>query len=257
MKLSGKRAFITGGSSGIGLSTARRFLEEGARVAITGRDAKKLEAAARELGGGVLALTADAGDIAANQAAVERAAQEFGGLDIVFANAGISGPTALGSTKLDIFEQIFRTNVTGVYFTVQAAAPHLREGGSIVLNGSVHAVLGALGSAGYAASKAAVRSLARSLASELAPRRIRANVVVPGATRTPIWNARAPDAKSMAALEERFARTTPLGRMVEADEIARAVVFLASDDASMITGAELVVDGGLTQNPYGAKIMQG
>ncbi|HEY3595685.1 MAG TPA: SDR family oxidoreductase, partial [Polyangiaceae bacterium] len=229
---------------------------EGARVAITGRDSKKLEAATAELGGDVLALAADAGDILANQAAVERASEQFGGLDIVFANAGIGGVTPFGSTKLDVFENIFRTNVTGVFFTVQAASPHLRDGGSVILNGSVHAVLGARSSAAYAASKAAVRSLARSLASELAPRRIRANVVVPGATKTPIWNARAADAQAMAALEERFARATPLARMVEADEIARAVLFLASDDASMITGSELVVDGGMTQSPSGAKIAQ-
>lgn len=151
---------------------------------------------------------------------------------------------------------MFRTNVTGVYFTVQSAAPHLREGGAVVLNGSVHAVIGAPGSAAYAASKAAIRSLARSFASELAPRRIRANVVVPGATRTPIWNTRAPNPEAMAALDEWLSRTMPLGRMVEADEVARAVVFLASDDAAMITGTELVVDGGATQNPYGAKIFQ-
>jgi NAD(P)-dependent dehydrogenase (short-subunit alcohol dehydrogenase family) len=119
----------------------------------------------------------------------------------------------------------------------------------------VHAVIGAPGGAAYAATKAAVRSLARFFASELAPRRIRANVVVPGATRTPIWDARAPNPEAMAAVE-RLARTMPLGRMVEADEIARAVVFLAFDDASMITGSELVVDGGATQNPYGANIFQ-
>jgi NAD(P)-dependent dehydrogenase (short-subunit alcohol dehydrogenase family) len=256
MKLSGKRAFITGGSSGIGLATAKRFVEEGARVAITGRDQKRLDAAVQEIGGDAIALAADASDIAANQSAVEQAAGRFGGLDVVFANAGIAGRTAMGDTKLDVFEEIFRTNVTGVYFTVQAAAPHLSDGASIVLNGSVHAVMGAPGSAAYAASKAAVRSLARSIASELAPRRIRANVVVPGATRTSIWDARAPNPQAMAALEERFGRTIPLGRMVEADEIARAVVFLASDDSSMITGGELVVDGGTTQNPYGAKILQ-
>src|SRR5579862_92052 len=160
MKLSGKRAFITGGSSGIGLATAKRFVEEGARVAITGRDQKRLDAAVQEIGGDAIALAADASDIAANQSAVEQAAGRFGGLDVVFANAGIAGRTAIGDTTLDVFEEIFRTNVTGVYFTVQAAAPHLSDGASIVLNGSVHAVMGAPGSAAYAASKAAVRSLA-------------------------------------------------------------------------------------------------
>ena len=256
MRLSGKRAFVTGGSSGIGLATARRFLAEGARVAISGRDQARLDVAARELGGEVLTVAADAGDIEASRAAVERVAQRFGGLDIVFTNAGIAGRTALGDTELAVFENIFRTNVTGVYFTIQAAAPHLSDGGSIILNGSVHAVMGLPGSTAYAASKAAVRSLARSLASELGPRHIRVNVVVPGATRTPIWDTRAPDAEAMKALEERFSRTIPLGRMIEADEIANAVLFLASDDSRMITGSELVVDGGTTQNPYGAKILQ-
>jgi NAD(P)-dependent dehydrogenase (short-subunit alcohol dehydrogenase family) len=252
--LEGKTAWVTGGSSGIGLETARLFLANGARVAITGRDTKKLEAAARELGAGVLTVRADAGSVSETEAAVQQIVERFGQLDIVFANAGFVARTALGSTTLETFEEILRTNVTGVYFTVQAAAPHLRDGGSVVLNGSVHAVLGAPATAAYAASKAAVRSLARSLATELALRKIRVNTVVPGATRTPIWDASGPTAEAMTALEARMARSMPLGRMVEPQEIAQAVLFLASDASAMITGSEIVVDGGMTQSPFGAPI---
>jgi NAD(P)-dependent dehydrogenase (short-subunit alcohol dehydrogenase family) len=254
MRLAKKIALVTGGSSGIGFASARLFLAEGARVAITGRDQQRLDAAARELGGDVLAVRADAGDPRAGESAVAKVVERFGGLDVVFANAGIVATTPLGDTSIEAFEEILRVNVTGVFFTVQAAAAHLREGGSVILNGSVHAVMGQPGRAAYAASKAAVRSLARSLASELAPRRIRANVVVPGATRTPIWGEAAPSAEAMQALEARLGRIIPLGRMVEAEEIARAVLFLASDESSMITGSELVVDGGATQAPSGAAI---
>ncbi|MFT3765191.1 MAG: DUF1800 family protein [Minicystis sp.] len=238
MKLSNKIALVTGGSSGIGLAAARLFHAEGARVAITGRDEKKLEIAAREIGSDVLAVRADAGDVRATEAAVARVVERFGALDVVFANAGIAGSAPFGQTTIASFEEVLRINVTGVFFTVQAAAPHLREGGSVILNGSVHAVMGMPGYAAYAASKAAVRALARTLASELAPRRIRANVVVPGGTRTPIWDAVAPNAEARKAIEARIGQMAPLGRMAEAEEVARVALFLASDDASMITGGE-------------------
>ncbi|HXU69260.1 MAG TPA: glucose 1-dehydrogenase [Polyangia bacterium] len=256
MRLAKKIAIVTGGSSGIGFATARLFLAEGARVAITGRDQKKLDAAARELGSEVLALRADAGDPRAAEVVVGKVVERFGGLDVLFANAGIAAPTPLGEATVESFEEVLRVNVTGVFFTVQAAARHLREGGSVILNGSVHSVMGQPGRAAYAASKAAARSLARTLASELAPRRIRANIVVPGATRTPIWDRSAPSVEAMKALEARWSRMIPLGRMVEAEEIAQAVLFLASDDAAMITGAEIVVDGGATEAPYGASILR-
>jgi NAD(P)-dependent dehydrogenase (short-subunit alcohol dehydrogenase family) len=256
MKLANKTAIVTGGSSGIGLATARLFLEEGARVAITGRDPAKLEAAKRELGGNVLALKADATDVPGTEAAVKQAVAAFGGVDVVFANAGISANTPLGGTALEVFEEVLRVNITGVFFTIQAALPHLREGGSIILNGSVHAVMGMPGYSAYAATKAAVRAMTRNLASELAPRRIRANIVVPGGTRTPIWNRTAPTVDAMQALEARIGGMAPLGRMVEPEEIARAVLFLASDDSSMITGAELPVDGGATQATFGAPALR-
>jgi NAD(P)-dependent dehydrogenase (short-subunit alcohol dehydrogenase family) len=254
MRLASKTAFITGGNSGIGLATARLFVAEGARVAITGRNQATLDAAVAELGPSVLALRADITDVAATETAVAAAVERFGRLDVVFANAGISGATPVGGTSLAAFEQILRTNLTGVFLTVQAAAPYLNEGGSIVLVGSVHAELGTPGMSAYAASKAGIRAMARVLGAEFAPRRIRVNSVTPGATRTPIWDNRAPTPEAFAALEARMVRAVPSGRITEADEIAQAVLFLASDAAANITSTEIVIDGGLTGAPAGAPI---
>jgi len=178
----------------------------------------------------------------------------LGGLDIVFANAGIVANTPLGGTEPAVFEAVLRTNLTGVFFTLQAALPHLRDGASIVLNGSVHSVLGVPGVSAYAATKAGVRAMARVLASELSPRGIRINIVVPGATRTPMWDRVVAIPEARAALEERRIRNIPLGRLGEAEEVARAVLFLASADASNIQGSEIVVDGGTTGAPAGAPI---
>lgn len=252
MRLSGKTAFITGGNSGIGLATAQRFIAEGARVAITGRNRETLAAAVQALGDGAHAFVADVQDVAATRLAVDEAAAALGGLDVVFANAGVAGNTPLGGTDEAVFASVLGTNVTGVFFTLQAALPHLRDGGALILNGSVHAVLGVPGYAAYAASKAAVRAMARCLASELAPRGIRVNVVVPGATRTPIWGRIAPDAGARAALEARIAQDIPLGHLGDAEDVARAVLYLASDDARNVTATELVVDGGTTGAPAGA-----
>lgn len=257
MRLSGKRALITGGNSGIGLATARLFIAEGAKVAITGRNRETLDAAAAELGPNLLALQADVGNFEATAAAVKQAADAFGGLDIVFANAGIGGSTPLGQASVETFENIISTNLTGVFFTVQAAEPFLAKGGSVVLNGSVLAVLGAPGWSAYAAAKAGVRAMSRVLASELAPRGIRVNVVVPGAARTAIWSPFAPTQEARAALDAGLARSIPLGRVGEAEEVAKTVLFLASDDASNITAAEIVVDGGTTGAPSGAPIYRG
>src|ERR1700681_3715826 len=168
VRLANKTALITGGNSGIGLATARLFVAEGARVAITGRNQATLEAAAKELGSNALAIVADATDVAATEKAVAKAVEKFGKLDIVFANAGIPGNTPIGGTTLAAFESVIRTNITSVFFTVQAAAPHLNDGASIILNGSVISVLGNPGYAAYAARKAAVRALARGMASSRA-----------------------------------------------------------------------------------------
>jgi NAD(P)-dependent dehydrogenase (short-subunit alcohol dehydrogenase family) len=257
MRLTGKTALITGGNSGIGLATARAFIREGARVAITGRQQETLDAAAQELGAGVLALRADIMDAAATEQAIRTAAETFGHLDIVVANAGIAGMTPVGGTTVAQFEQIMTTNVTGVFLTVQAAAPFLPTGASVILIGSVHGELGMPGYAAYAASKGAVRAMGRVLAAELSPQGVRVNVVIPGATRTPIWSrhGRAPDA--LVSLEPRMVRAVPSGRISEAEEIANTILFLASDDATNITAAEIVVDGGLTGAPAGAPIYRG
>jgi NAD(P)-dependent dehydrogenase (short-subunit alcohol dehydrogenase family) len=257
MRLANKTALITGGNSGIGLATARLFVAEGARVAITGRNRTTLEAAAKELGPNALTIVADATDIAATEAAISKAVDKFGKLDIVFANAGIPGNTPIGGTSLEAFESVIRTNITAVFFTVQAAAPHLNDGASIILNGSVISVLGNPGYSAYAASKAGVRAMARVMASELAPRGIRVNVVSPGAARTPIWNGAAPTAEAFAAFDKRVSRSIPLGRLGEAEEVAKTVLFLASDDASNVQGAEIFVDGGATGSPAGAPIYRG
>ena len=257
MRLANKTALITGGNSGIGLATARLFVTEGARVAITGRDQAKLEAAAKELGPNAVAIVADATDVAATERAVAKAVEKFGKLYIVFANAGISASTPLGGTELETFEAELRTNITAVFFTVQAAVPHLNDGASIILNGSVISVLGNAGYAAYAASKAGVRAMARVMASELSSRRIRVNVVAPGGTTTPIWNRVAPTPEAVAALEKRISQTVPLGRFGKVEEVAKTVLFLASDDASNIQGAEIFVDGGATASPAGAPIFRG
>jgi NAD(P)-dependent dehydrogenase (short-subunit alcohol dehydrogenase family) len=176
---------------------------------------------------------------------------------VLFANAGIGGNTPLGGTTLFAFEQVLRTNITAVFFTVQAALPHLNDGASIILNGSVISVLGNPGYSAYAASKAGVRAMARVMASELSPRGIRVNVVAPGAARTPIWNRVAPTAEAFAALERRVSRTTPLGGIADADHVAKTALFLASDDAAHVQSAEIFVDGGATGSPAGAPIYRG
>jgi NAD(P)-dependent dehydrogenase (short-subunit alcohol dehydrogenase family) len=257
VRLANKTALITGGNSGIGFATAKLFVVEGAKVTITGRNEETLRAAAKELGQNALAVAADATDIAATDAAIRQAAEKFGKLDIVFANAGIPGDTPLGTTTLEVFEKVLRTNVTAVFFTVQSALPYLNDAASIILNGSVISVLGNPGYSAYAASKAGVRAMARVMASELSPRGIRVNVVAPGAARTPIWNGKAPTADAFAVLEQRLSRSTPLGRIAEADDIARIVLFLASDDAAHVQSAEIFVDGGATGSPAGAPIYRG
>lgn len=257
MRLKNKTALITGGNSGIGLATARRFVAEGARVAITGRDKTRLDAAVAELGANAIAIVADATDIAATGRAIAEIVKTFGKLDILFANAGIAGGTPLGATEPAAFEKVISTNLTAVFFTVQAALPHFNDNGSIILNGSVISVLGIPGYAAYAASKAGVRSMARVMASELSPRGIRVNVVAPGAIRTPIWGAAIATPEAEQAFEKRIALSTPLGHIGEPDHVANMVLFLASDEAAHIQGQEIFIDGGATASPSGAPIYRG
>jgi NAD(P)-dependent dehydrogenase (short-subunit alcohol dehydrogenase family) len=256
MTLKDKTALITGGNSGIGFATARLMAAQGARVAITGRDREKLDAAVAELGPNAIGIQADVSDVAAADAMASAVEAAFGKLDIVFANAGVSGPTPLGTTTLAAFETIVRTNLTGVFFTVQAVLPLLKQGASVVLNGSVMRQLGSPGSSAYSATKAGVTAMAKVLASELAPRGIRVNTVIPGATRTPIWTRGARQGATTDAAEKAFGPRTPLGRLVEPEEVAQAVLFLASDGSTGMTAAEVVVDGGVIGAPFGAPIFR-
>jgi NAD(P)-dependent dehydrogenase (short-subunit alcohol dehydrogenase family) len=254
MRLAGKKALITGGNSGIGLATARLFIAEGAQVAITGRNQGTLRSAESELKN-VVAIQADVSVASDRERLFQSIAKEFGTLDIVFANAGIAGATPLGQTTEEHFEEILRVNVAGVFFTVQGALSLMRRGSSVILNGSVVATLGPPGSSAYVASKGAVRAMARTMAGELAPRGIRVNVVSPGGTITPIWSGRTNGDTSRGKLTEvaeRFTGPVPLGRLAEVEDIARAVLYFASDESSYVTGVELFVDGGATGTPLGA-----
>ncbi len=198
--------------------------------------------AIEELGGSANAhaVQAEAADPASLERAVAEGVNKFGRLDIVFANAGIAYATPLGSTELAVFEEVLRVNVTGVFFSVQAALPHLKEGASVILTGSTRATDGYPTRSAYAASKGAISSMARVFVSELSPKGIRVNVLVPGTTRTPIWKR---STAEEVAMEAANARAIPMQRMGDPEELAKVALFLASDDASYVQGAEIVVDG--------------
>jgi NAD(P)-dependent dehydrogenase (short-subunit alcohol dehydrogenase family) len=260
MKLTGKKALITGGNSGIGLATARLFIAEGAQVAITGRDQPTLDEAAAELGPNARGYRADVTVPEDRNRLFAELSRDFGKLDIVFANAGIAGRTPTGSTDESAFENIVHINLNGAFFTVNSAVPLLNDNGSIIFNGSVHNYMGQAGLAAYAATKGGVVSMARVIAAELAPRNIRVNVVAPGWTKTPIWT-RGPRAhastEESAKITDFYSSVIPLGRWGQPEELAKAVLFLASDDSSYINAVELVVDGGVTGAPFGAPILRG
>jgi len=259
MKLAGKKALITGGNSGIGLATARLFVAEGAQVAVTGRDQKTLDEAVAELGANARGYRADVTVAEDRKQLFAALPKDFGRLDIVFANAGISGRTPTGSTDEALFEKIIDADLNGAFFTVNSAAPLLNDNGSIIFCGSVHNYLGQPGVAAYAAAKGGVVSMARVIAAELAPRNIRVNVVAPGAIKTPIWKrgARAAMSTDESAKEEKFfSSAVPMGRWGEPEEIAKAVLFLASADSSYVNAVELIVDGGITGAPFGAAALR-
>ena len=253
MKLAGKKALITGGNSGIGLATARLFIAEGAHVAITGRDQKTLDEAIAELGPSARGYRADVTIAEDRKQLFAALARDVGKLDIPFANAGISGRTPTGSTDEATFENVIHTNLSGAFFTVNSAAPLLNVIGGIIFNRSVHNYLGQPGQAAYAATKGGLVSMARAIAADLAPRNIRVNVIAPGATKTLIWN-RLPrasvSAQESAKLAKFVSSAVPLGRWGEPEELAEAVLFLASDDSSYVNAVELMVDGGATGAPW-------
>jgi NAD(P)-dependent dehydrogenase (short-subunit alcohol dehydrogenase family) len=260
MKLAGKKALITGGNSGIGLATARLFIVEGAEVAITGRDQKTLDEAVAELGPKAHGYRADVTVPEDRKRLFADLAHDFGKLDIIFANAGIAGRTPTGATDEEAFENIVHVNLSGAFFTVNSAVPLLNDDGSVIFNGSVHNYMGQAGLAAYAATKGGVVSMARVIASELAPRNIRVNVVAPGWTQTPIWK-RGPrvhaSMEESAKVTDFYSSAIPLGRWGQPEEIAHAVLFLASGDSSYINAHELVVDGGVTGARFGAPIFRG
>jgi NAD(P)-dependent dehydrogenase (short-subunit alcohol dehydrogenase family) len=239
-KLQGKVAVITGGTTGIGLATAKLFVQEGAYVFITGRRRKELDEAVKAIGSNVSGVQGDVTKLADLDRLYETV-QAHGRIDIVFANAGVAEFAPLGSITEEHFDKLFNINVRGTLFTVQKALPLMNDGGSIVLTGSIAGVKGTAAFGIYGATKAAIRCLVRSWTTELQDRRIRSNVVSPGPIDTPILDQLPPDAIA------RIASTIPMGRMGEPNEVAKAALFLASDDSSFITGIELFVDGGRAQ----------
>jgi len=246
-KLDGKVALITGGNSGIGLATAKQFVQEGAHVFITGRTQAKLDEAVKQVGTNVTGVQGDVANLADLDRLYAQIKQEKGKLDIVFANAGISKYAFLGSIDEAHFDSIFNGNVKGLVFTVQKALPLMPDGASIILNASVVGSKGLPSGSIYAATKAAVRSFARTWTTDLKARKIRVNAISPGPIDTPGLRELLSSGPVGAERLKRFSSTVPLGRMGQADEIAKAAVFLASDDSSFVTGIELFVDGGFAQ----------
>ncbi|MFA5983697.1 MAG: glucose 1-dehydrogenase [Methylococcaceae bacterium] len=244
-KLSGKIAVVTGGNSGIGLATAKLFASEGATVVITGRRQAELDAAIADIGGNIVAVQGDVANLADLDKLYSVVKTKFGHLDIVFANAGIAEPTPLEAVTEEHFDKQFNINVKGLLFTVQKALPLMQDGGSIILNSSVVNTKGMGGFSVYAATKAAVRSFARTWTAELKDRNIRVNVVSPGPIETPIFNKMGMSEEQMQAMGSTIAGQVPLGRFGRPEEIAQAVLFLASSDSSYVAGVDLYVDGGM------------
>jgi len=245
-KLEGKVALVTGGTSGIGLATAKRFVAEGAYVFITGRRQTELDAAVKEIGENVTGVQSDVCNLADLDRLFATIEQEQGHLDVVFANAGVGDFAPLGAITEEHFDTTFNTNVKGLLFTVQKALPLLPEGASIILNASMNSTLATPAFSVYCATKAAVRSFARNWILDLKERKIRVNAISPGIVPTPAYKVIGSD-EQVQEFVDNEARVIPLGRVGTTDEIAKAVVFLACDDSSFVNGIELFVDGGMAQ----------
>jgi NAD(P)-dependent dehydrogenase (short-subunit alcohol dehydrogenase family) len=247
-RLSGKIALVTGGTSGIGLASAKRFATEGAQVFITGRRQAELDAAVRSIGPSATGIRADVSKVSDLNRLFERIKADAGRIDVLFANAGGGSFLPLGQITEEQFDDTFGRNVKGLVFTVQKALPLLVDGGSIILTGSTASIVGTAAFSVYGASKAAIRSFARHWTLDLKARKIRVNVLSPGPTKTPgLLGLAGDDAKAQQGLLDQLAASVPLGRVAEPEEIAAAALFLASDQSSFVNGTELFADGGEAQ----------
>jgi NAD(P)-dependent dehydrogenase (short-subunit alcohol dehydrogenase family) len=247
-RLSGKIALVTGGTSGIGLASAKRFATEGAQVFITGRRQAELDAAVRSIGPSATVIRADVSKVSDLNRLFERIKADAGRIDVLFANAGGGSFLPLGQITEEQFDDTFGRNVKGLVFTVQKALPLLVDGGSIILTGSTASIVGTAAFSVYGASKAAIRSFARHWTLDLKARKIRVNVLSPGPTKTPgLLGLAGDDAKAQQGLLDQLAASVPLGRVAEPEEIAAAALFLASDQSSFVNGTELFADGGEAQ----------
>jgi NAD(P)-dependent dehydrogenase (short-subunit alcohol dehydrogenase family) len=242
-RFAGKSVLVLGGTSGIGLAAARGFAQEGARVAITGRNPAALESAAAE---GLIAYESDIADIALVKETAARAATALGGLDIVIVNAGVGGFMPADQVTPEFWDHLHAINLRGCFFAAQSCLPHLRDNGTIIFTGSIGSMLALPGNAAYAAAKAGLRAVARILGHELLPRGIRVNMVSPGPTETEIFRRGATE-EEVAALRANLTAAVPMKRMASAEEVARSLLFLASQDAAYINGVDLFVDGGCVE----------
>src|ERR1700674_5068588 len=246
-RLEGKVAVITGGNSGIGLAAAKRLQEEGAKVAILGRSRKTLDEAVKTIGNGVVAIQGDVAKLADVDKLYAEVSQKLGKIDVLFVNAGVAKFAPLAETSESTFDEQFDINSKGAYFTIQKALPYLNDGASIILNTSVVSHQGLPIGSVYAATKAAMRSLTRSFASALVDRNIRVNAVAPGPIETPIFGRTGLSKEALEGFAAGVVTRVPMKRFGKSEEVASAVAFLASSDASYITGVELNVDGGMGQ----------
>lgn len=245
-RLQGKRALITGGTSGIGLETARAFLREGARLAVTGTNPARLDAARTELGSDVLVIDSDASDLAAQKVVAETVRHAFGGLDVLFLNAGIAELRPVEQWDEAAFDRSVALNLKGPFFLIQALLPILGNSASIVINASVNAHIGMPNTSVYGATKAAILSLARTLSGELVSRGIRVNAISPGPIATPLYSKLGLSETDLKTVSASIQSQVPLGRFGQPSEIASAAVFLASDESAFTVGSEILIDGGMS-----------
>lgn len=246
-RFEGKVAVITGGNSGMGLATAKLFREQGAKVAITGRDKKTLDDAVRAIGSGTIGIQADVLDLAALDRLFKTVSSQLGKIDVLFANAGVAKFAPLADTPESLYDEVFDINVKGTFFTIQKALAYLNDGAAIVLNTTVFNQKGIPGTSVYSASKAAVRSFVRVAAAELVGRGIRVNAVSPGPIVTPIFGRTGLPKEALDAFAQSVLAQVPMKRFGQPEEVAHAVLFLASSEASFITGVEIEVGGGMGQ----------